>query len=367
MGEAILTSRSGGIAANNGSSAELKTVIIKETDSFIVPKARNQQFSVRIFGGGGGGSGCGYTRELFGGGGGWMNNAILTINQGDIVQVTIGKGGNGRYVPFGTNKSVYNIINNGGNGGTTSFGTYLSALGGTGGGGSYGCGGAGGAGGGGIGIRSVDYTTMQSGGGTGYQFGGGGGNHNGGNGGKWGGGGGSGSARISYIPRGGCLYENSQNIKEITGYSGLAGNGYANLGVNNYNPTNGTNTIGNSDVPESMQGPGLAGSVQYNNVLVSGGGGYGGCGGDHYGGGGGYGANGGNYGGGGGGYGGKGGDYGGGGGSYGSGGDGPSEDGITGRIPTGDGMFGGGGGGHNNNGYAGNGGDGICIIQYYST
>ena len=375
MGEAIITSRSGSIAANGGSNAELKTVIIKSTDSFIVPKARNQQFSVRIFGGGGGGGGCGYDRVLAGGGGGWMNNAVLTINQGDVVQVVIGKGGDGKYVQFGTNKGKYGTMIDGGNGGTTSFGTYLSALGGTGGGKKGYRSGYGGAGGGIFAYLSVDYSGTFCNGGTGYQFGGGGGNDLGGNGGKWGGGGSGGlhstAYSFHYVPRGGCLYENSQNMNEITGYSDLGGNGYSNNGKNTTttNPTNGTNTIGNTEVPESLQGPGFAGNAIYadaKNAIVGGGGGYGGCGGNFFGGGGGYGANGGNYGGGGGGYGGKGGDYGGGGGSYGPGGDGASKDSITGSISTKDGIFGGGGGGCFNNGQTGNGGDGICIIQYYS-
>ena len=360
MGEAIITSRSGGIGVNGDSSAELKTVIIKQSDTFIVPKARNQQFSVRIFGGGGGGGGQLSIGSIYGGGGGWMNNAILTINQGDIVQVFIGKGGAGAYV---SNEHGSNAVN-GSNGGTTSFGTYLSALGGYGanGGGYTGSGGGdGGSGGGAIGGSS------RLNGGTGYQFGGGGGNGTGGNGGKWGGGGSSGVNRTTVFC-GGCLYENSQNTKEITGYSGLAGNGYANTTSGHVNATDGVNTIGMSEVPEALQGSGFAG-VNSNNTTYKyrycGGGGYGGCGGNYYGGGGGYGANGGSYGGGGGGYGGHGGNHGGGGGGYGPGGDGPSEYGYNGKIPTGDGIFGGGGGGHNN-GQAGNGGDGICIIQYYS-
>ena len=354
MGEAIITSRTGAIGSGSSSNSELKTVIFKESDTFIVPKAKNQQFSVRIFGGGGGGGGDNYRASQGGGGGGWMNNAILTINQGDIVQVTIGKGGVGAIVPNSGSKTNYL---RGGNGGTSSFGTYISALGGTSGDGR---GGDGGSGGGTYGSG----TSIN--GGIGYQFGGGGGNQLGGSGGKWGGGGGSGplSNRFndSLVPRGGCLYENSQNMKEITGYSGLGGNGlkYNSSLSSNYYKTdaeNGTNTIGNTEVPESLQGPGI--------TAGSGGGGYGGCGGTIYGGGGGYGANGGNYGGGGGGYGGKGGDWGGGGGSYGPGGTGPDRD--TNDTSKVDGIFGGGGAGCGfYKQHCGNGGDGICIIQYYS-
>ena len=362
MGEAIITSRSGGIAANGSSSAELRTEIFKVSDTFIAPKARNQQFSVRIFGGGGGGSGDKYDSLAIGGGGGWMNNAILTINQGDIVPVVIGKGGIGAMVGTANNISQ---LNSASNGGTTSFGTYLSALGG------YGAAtiigstklptriaGSGGSGGG--------CYSGRGNGGTGYQFGGGGGSNHGGNGGKWGGGGGGHQTTYQSnenIPRGGCLYENSQNINEITGYSGLAGNGYANIRNGYGEATNGTNTIGNTEVPEALQGKGLCGDY------YGGGGGYGGEGGigahvnpyNGGGGGGGYGANGGNYGGGGGGYGGHGGNYGGGGGSYGPGGDGE----VNISTISASGVFGGGGAGRGNGGRAGNGGDGICIIQYY--
>ena len=348
MGEAIITSRTGIIGPGSSSNSELKTVIFKQSDTFIVPKARNQQFSVRIFGGGGGGGGDNYKGSQGGGGGGWMNNAILTINQGDIVQVTIGKGGVGAIVPNSGSKANYL---RGSNGGTSSFGTYLSALGGT---SVAGKGGDGGSGGGMFGGGTL------LNGGTGYQFGGGGGNYLGGNGGKWGGGGGSGTNNVdlnkSHIPRGGCLYGNSQNMNEITGYSGLGGNGIVYERSTPHAAENGTNTIGNTEVPESLQGPGTTSG--------SGGGGYGGCGGKIYGGGGGYGANGGNYGGGGGGYGGKGGDYGGGGGSYGPGGTGPDRD--TNDISKVDGIFGGGGAGCGfYKQHCGNGGDGICIIQYY--
>ena len=342
MGKAIITSRSGGIAVNNGSSAELQTEIFKANDTFIVPKARNQQFSVRIFGGGGGGYGSGgrsgsggttYPVSV-GGGGGWMNNAVLTINQGEFVFITIGKGGKGS---TRTTEAT--------NGGTSSFGKYLYALGGT--AASYTRGGFGGSGGG-FESNSIHWSGD---GGTGYQFGGGGGGGDGygygGNGGKWGGGGGGKhSTNQSDFPHGGCLYGNSQNMNEITGYSGLGGNGYARI-RNGNSVTNGINTIGNSEVPETLQGPGLAGEM-----YTGGGGGYGGCGGNNGGGGGGYGGDGGNH--------------GGGGGSYNKGGDGSPNPNFTGTVPTMDGVFGGGGGGNKNGGNSGNGGDGICIIQYYS-
>ena len=328
MGEAIITSRTGTIGSNTINSNELKTEIFKQSDAFIVPKARNQQFSVRIFGGGGGGSGSGYRGCSAGGGGGWMNNAILTINQGETIPITIGVGGAGGTI-VNTNTADHKYSGAAGNtGGTTSFGTYLSAPGGTGArlddSSPYVRAGAGGAGGG-----CESYIGAQ-----GYQFGGGGGQSGGGNGGTWGGG-------------GGC----NTNGKSGSGgeYGGKGGDG-------KNNAENGTNTIGNAEASESLQGPGLAG-INNNSSKYCGGGGYGGCGGYSRGGGGGYGANGGCYGGGGGGYGGKGGNSSGGGGSYGPGGS--QSSGII------DGTFGGGGGGFCSIGRTGNGGDGICIIQYY--
>ena len=349
MGEALIVSR--GSSSGGSSGKTLISQIFIENTIWKAPKIPDQNFSVRIFGGGGGSSNYG------GGGGGYMNNAILKINAGEEIAITIGVGGK----PYTTT---------GDNGGTTSFGTYLSALGGSGGNGQNG--GNGGAGGGGLTI-----------GGTGFQFGGGGPD---GNGGKWGGGGGSG--------KGGCLYENSQNIYEITGYSGLGGNGSTD--VYNNNGGNGINTIG---IGLEFEGTGLGGIPDFYDYgddakgAISGacgGGGYGGCGGKiyHYGvngrsyynyyracsGGGGYGANGGGAcegSGGGGGYGGDGGDsnssssghrmYGGGGG-YGKLGTGGGYDNremkLDGGIAAGGAAF------YNANGL-GSGGNGICIIQYY--
>ena len=336
MGNAFLTRRGG----SSSSSYELKTEIYETDKLWTVPKAKDQMFMVRIFGGGGGGAtyiemqGDPVTKGA-GGGGGFMNNAELVLQPGQVVPITIGKGG------------LYNIQtgnmwseSSAGSGGVTSFGTYLAANGGQGGrttSGGYG--GNGGSGGG---------SCMQ--GGIGYQFGGGGGRSTqitGGNGGKWGGGGGGTTGRRG---NGGCLYENTSNVNQVTNYSKL----------------NGTNTIGNSSIPLDLQGAGNDGA----GGIMGGGGGYGGNGGNSgesstdlcrpvCGGGGGYGGNGGSYGGGGGGYGGAGGDWCGGGGAYGIGGSNGS-----------DGSYGGGGAGMYNRSssqqYAGNGGNGICIIQYYA-
>ena len=354
MGEALITSRTGTIGDSNGSGNNgaglLKTEIFKLGDVFIVPKAKDQQFSVRIFGGGGGGASvCVDTTATSsskrtnngyaGGGGGWMNNAILILNQGQQIPISIGKGGKGKYS---------NIINiSGGTGGTTSFGTYLSALGGNGGfikDLARVCAGNGGSGGGSYSENSNSYIAA----GIGYQFGGGFCYRLGGNGGKWGGGGGG--TTKGAAAAGGCLYENGYD-NSPTGYSGLAGNG----GTNNTKAQNGTSTIGNNEIDDYLQGAGLCGINTQNAsdsqaFYSSGGGGYGGCG-AYYGGGGGYGANGGMLGGGGG-YGGSGGANWGGGGAYGDGG----SDGS-------DGSFGGGGGAAYQQ--AGNGGNGLCIIQYY--
>ena len=356
MGEAFIVGR-GGDSSSSG-TPKLVTNIFTTNGVFVVPNARNQQFTVRIFGGGGGGGYSSVASNVSGGGGGFMNNAILTLQEGKAISVQIGSGGKGA-IPSNPNSTTGATSNNGTKGGTTSFGTYLSAIGGLGGNSNWvGTGGDGGSGGG---------TSSNRGGGNGYQFGGGGGT---GTycqcGGKWGGGGGSSGTVYDYTSyyndtlRGGCLYNSvdeflNNRMNKVTGYSGLAGNGGD---KNKKTAQNGTNTIGmNLD----YTGKGLAGNDS-GNSYGCGGGGYGGCGGIYSGGGGGYGANGGNYCGGGGGYGGRGGDYCGGGGGYGAGGDGYSSS----LSSPSDGTYGGGGGGGANSTNGGNGGDGICIIQYYA-
>ena len=346
MGEALII-RSGGGMSNGGYIP--KTELIKVNQSFMVPKAKGQQFSVRIFGGGGG---VGVSNG--GGGGGNMNYAVLNLPEGSKIDIIIGAGG--------TNKN---------NGGTTSFGTYLSATGGecgnrfnggnggTGGGGSRpGSGGSGTYGGGGGGCylfnMYVDKNKVISAGGNGGIYGGGGGGYN----------------------RGGI---------SVGGW----GNGCC--AINNINAEDGLNTIG---MGLEFEGFGLAGGIKvyssidkYNNIYKctdslgfgyhKAGGGYGGNGGytaiynyirfeeqwnfTGYGGGGGYGGNGGN-----------GTDQsGGGGGGYGNdGGDGSFEYSSSGP------GYGGGGGGYGPDGYGhGAGGylykrnvskakSGICIISY---
>lgn len=375
MGDVLIVGRGGG--GSSSSKYELKTEIYEADKLWVVPKAKDQKFSVRIFGGGAGSYRPSSSRAPGGwaGGGGFMNNGDLTLSEGSAVQITIGSGGKAN----GNGGSVA--------GGVTSFGTYLAANGA---GAIYTTnwdaryiGACGASGGGGM------YNTY---GGIGVQFGGGGsGTHRdygydarGGDGGYYGGGGGG----ISPISTSDNLYH-SPNFCQMGGKSinyvynpsngywynggggGLGGNGggaYSNRGYNTtvVMPEDGTNTSTNTQLNESVRGFGKAGTwTSFNSNIIGcgGGGGYGGNGGNSCGGGGGYGADGGdgvkNGGGGGGGYG-KGGHGGngyenipGGGGSYGPGGE---KDHL-------DGQYGGGGAGGV---IGGNGGNGICIIQYYA-
>lgn len=56
MGDALIVGRGGG----SSSKPKLETVILVSNSTWTVPKAKDQKFSVRIFGGGGcGGSMCG--------------------------------------------------------------------------------------------------------------------------------------------------------------------------------------------------------------------------------------------------------------------------------------------------------------------
>ena len=116
-----------------------KTVIITETQDWTVP-AHDGTIDALIFGGGGAGS-VGYNSSGFaghgGGGGGHMARGQLDLTEGDVITVTIGKGGAGSTSTSGRK---------GANGGTSSFGAHLSAAGGN--GGNYLVGGDGGSGGG---------------------------------------------------------------------------------------------------------------------------------------------------------------------------------------------------------------------------
>lgn len=429
MGEALLIKSSSDFGGG-ASKRVLKTEIIEADTLWVAPKSVDQSFSVRIFGGGGRGSdGCAYKSSIYrigggGGGGGEMNNAILTINEGELVDISIGIGGN-------SNKSI--------TGGTSSFGKFLSALGGNGG---YQSDGGNGGSGGGAGSSTSNSTSSYGQYwsiplgylGIGSQFGGGGGkvadmlstSNIIQSGGKWGGGGGTNAPFI-----------NGASLDAYTTAVSLGGEYGGNGGTYLIEAENGTNTVGDNNISSHLQGPGTGDldanyyAVSFNSSITlnensdletikeslrsysgeypnralggGGGGGYGGCAGvNGFSGGGGYGGNGGNGyqhivvplmaarprhmvgGGGGGGYGGHGGDavisytnlktedhnaicMGGGGGSYGNGGNGGGCDGYRG---------GGGGGGigyYGSNSTAtvitpgGNGGNGICIIQYYVT
>ena len=122
MSEAIIFRKS----VSKQTIYELTTEVIQFNTNWIVPETLNNQFDVRIFGGGGGGGYMNGWALWTGGGGGWMNNAVLELTSGSIIPIIIGIGGNGVY--FG----LYGG-GNGATGGTTSFGAYLSANGGTGG------------------------------------------------------------------------------------------------------------------------------------------------------------------------------------------------------------------------------------------
>ena len=245
MGEAMIIRAGGGFNGGSGSGEDKniigwqpKTEIFTTNGYFTVPKAKDQEFHVRIFGGGGGASSSGS-----GGGGGNMNNDTLILNQLESVQISIGKGG-----------SLDSV------GGTTSFGTYLSATGGKYGYGSDG--GSGGTGGGGYSASNSQVNIISSAGhGGNATYGGGGGGDD-----------------MGYGQDDWVYY----NIGGLGGKYG--GNGYR--GGGSY--AAGTNTIGMPNL--DFVGEGKGGS-KYGG---GGGGGYGGSGGSGCGGGGGYGADGGN-------------------------------------------------------------------------
>ena len=127
MGEAIISRAGGGSGSSGGKKWALKTELITQNTIWNVPEAKNNEFSVRIFGGGGSGGFKGNDSNFnyyFGGGSGWMNNAVLSLNQGSQIIINIGTGGS-TYEYFGYRQ--------GQSGGTTIFGNYLSANGGNGG------------------------------------------------------------------------------------------------------------------------------------------------------------------------------------------------------------------------------------------
>lgn len=432
MGDSLIVRRGGSGSSSRG---KLKSVIITQDTEWVVPKAKDQMFMVRIFGGGQSG---GITRRSYpygnvsqtpGGAGGFMNNAILTLKEGESIPITIGQGGMASQGDARPGKSTF-------------FGPYLSAYGG-----AQRFSAVGGSGGGHVFTLSSPSAGSKTGAGIGYQFGGGGGYnvaYAGGRGGQWGGGGGIFCNGISFTASnidgaGGCLYNTNDSFYNseywsinpfLAGYSGLAGNGglssnykyNSGYGIQSggsfISPESGTDTS-NDELPfdcSEFTGKGKAGESsfiiddnlevysggtinEYRRIynLPGGGGGYGGNGGKYCGGGGGYGGNGGNNIGGGGGYGADGGDgsfsalvywesssmkwlsnspAGGGGGGYGPSGKGGNAEivynsgGTITRIPAEDGGYAAGGGGYgyrdiDNKPSPSNGGNGICIITYY--
>ena len=417
MAEAIISRR--GYGADG--KPELRTEVITSNLTWTVPNKIVGNISVVLFGAGCGGITNSDRRIAYGGAGGGMNSGTFSFSPGDRVQITIGRGGTG------ANRSSSSYTENA-KGGSSSFGTYLSANGGAGSGGggsgnsqgsdglqfggggttgaNYCYGGNGGTYGGGGGtngntwhpVTTDDPTSIGQGGDGGTYGGGGGGGHMdqernayaymiGANGGTYGGGGGMGC--ITYTS---TKWSPSHSIGSRTPgrggtYGGNGGCGYiANYSSNTGNilyPENGTNTMSWTNVDmlngNYLRGPGTAGTSSGGG---GGGGGFGGCGGTGNfqggGGGGGYGGNGGNNGGGGGGYGGNGGHNGGGGGGYGPGADGGNNAGGGGGWFAKGGDDTGGGGGYGKGGNGGerggiaagggsraDGGDGVCIIQYY--
>ena len=381
MGEVMICRGGRGSGAGGTYNKKLVTEYITNNTQWPVPTMINNTIKVILVGGGGG---AGYNAKgwLWGGGGsGWLaEDYIENIEEGSIINITVGKAGSS---PDYENNSY----GNGGAGGVTSFGTYLSANSGKGGGTHNG--GSGGAGGYGMNSGGIGYLWgggygMNNGGDGGTYGGGAAGANSGGNGGTYGGGGGAwywygtggnggtyGGGGASYNPGSGGTY---------------GGNGGGSSANSSKLPSNGTNTIGWTNVYNIdgiyLTGMGRAGfeigSPSYNSGNGGGGGGFGGNGGNSNtewdnssaGGGGGYGGNGGdakhkNTSGGGGGFGGDGAhsNEGGGGGGYGK---------------EAKGLYGGGGyrqkannrGGGGAYGW-GNGGDnykgqqGICILQYY--
>lgn len=146
---------------NTSGNGVLITDIVTGNKTYeVVSYARNNQFSVRLFGGGGSG-----TRDAYRlGFSGFMNNDILTLTPGAKISITVGSGA------YYVNSKNYSTT-----GGTTSFGTYLSAEGG-----SYTRGGSGAA------PNNTSYSCWYFSGVGATQFGGGSGI----DGGVWGGGGG---------------------------------------------------------------------------------------------------------------------------------------------------------------------------------
>ena len=262
MGEAMIIRAGGGYNSNGGSENNIvgwkpKSEVITANGYYVVPKAKDQEFHIRLFGGGGGCvNGLCYRSDdivaMGGGGGGNMNNNTFILNLADSIPVTIGAGGN-----------------LGKNGGTTSFGTYLSATGG-----SIGkcyewgriSGGNGGSGGGAYEFYSVVRDTgsiSESGS-----------NMQGGNA-TYGGGGGSRGKKGTYGGNGGTQFVDAKNGTNTTKMNGLDFVGDGKAGIYNSKAEFPTDGCG-------WGGYGGNGGRSYNRRITGGGGGYGASGGDGY-------------------------------------------------------------------------------------
>jgi len=298
MSEVIISKR--GIYGNSGSgTGELMTMKFGAGNhTFTIPSSiKSNNISVLLIAGG-----CSYEE---GGDGGGINNKTIQVKPGEVINIMVGKGGYNRKTTaegsfFGTYLSANTHEGGGGWQGlyNSPFGAsngMSSILYGGGGGDCWyrngGNGGTYGGGGGGmarfyirsnqdqydINWNSLDlHTYVQT-----YPILADTRAWNGGNGGTYGGGGCGGMA---------CIGAWSTMFNSVYGNCGKGGQ-YGGNGGNQTPSKNGTNTIGWDNVPEELQGPGLAGNNKimqlqlYNSTRVyanmyGGGGGFGGCGGN---------------------------------------------------------------------------------------
>lgn len=109
-----------------------REVYITKDETWVAPEAKNQEFSVKVYGGGGSGSCDGNFFNPVcgaGGGSGYMNSGNFIIPAGTRVEVEIADGGKGCY---GSHARDFDGQMIGQSGGTTYFGNYISAAGGAG-------------------------------------------------------------------------------------------------------------------------------------------------------------------------------------------------------------------------------------------
>ena len=157
----------GWIVQGWGKKKVMKTELITSTSTWTVPDNIDSLLNVRLFGGGGGGGRGSYLSGGNGGAGGYMSVGNFSVKAKEKYNITIGRGGSGSQ-PFGDRRA-------GETGGVTSFATLLSANGGGGGDeGYYYSGTSGGSGGSGGGAGGAYVTSRANGIGTG-DYGGNGG------------------------------------------------------------------------------------------------------------------------------------------------------------------------------------------------